>query len=186
MLDILLPTVLLIAIGAAIHAIVKQSSALGRLKSELPIHRRSLSSATASKPWTIERSGLSVSISTTGLNSIPGQILAGRKEGLKRGLLLVYNVGTVLGVAGGVAAILSTIWQLVQVWSTVWLEIQSHAAAKGEVGNIVKRVLQDGTRLGDGTAAPALTGLQPLVRFVHHWPSWWTTLTFRYLVSPSH
>jgi hypothetical protein len=164
MLDILLPSFLLIAIGVAIHSVVKQSSALGRLKSELPIHRRSLSSASASRPWTIERSGLSLSISTTGLNGIPGQILSGRREGLKRSLLLVYNVGTVVGVVGGVAAIASTSWQLFQVWDMVWLEIRSHAAQKGEVGGIVKRMFEDAPALASGTpAASSMTGLQPLV-----------------------
>lgn len=164
MLDILLPTFLLIAIGAALHSIVKQSSALGRLKSELPIHRRSLSSASASKPWVVERSGLSISISTTGLNGIPGQILSGRRDNLKRALVLLYNIGTVAGIIGGVAAIVSTIWQLVEVWSTVWLEIRSHAAQKGEVGSVVKRALETAVTPGNGgSAAPALSGLQPLV-----------------------
>jgi len=165
MLDILLPTLLLIAIGAAINSVVRQSSALGRLKSELPIHRRSLSSASASRPWTIERSGLSVSLSTTGLNSIPSQIISGRRDGLKRGLLLLYNVGTVFGVLGGLGAIASTTWQLVEVWGTVWLEISAHAAQKGEVGKIVKRAFGDVSTTTSGTtAAPAMTGLQPLVR----------------------
>jgi len=167
MLDILLPTLLLIAIGAAIHSIVRQSSALGRLKSELPIHRRSLSSASASRPWTIERSGLSVSISTTGLNSIPGQILSGGRNNIKRGLLLLYNIGTVFGVIGGVAAIASTTWQLVEVWGTVWLEISAHAAQKAEVGKIFKRAFEDVSATATGnTVAPSMTGLQPLVRWM--------------------
>jgi hypothetical protein len=165
MLDILLPTLLLMAIGAAIHSVVKQSSALGRLKSELPIHRRSLSSASASRPWSIEQSGLSISISTTGLNSIPGQILSGRRDGLKRGLLLLYSIGIVFGVVGGVAAIASTTWQLVEVWGTVWLEISAHAAQKGEVGKLVKRAFEDVSSIPVGnTVAPSMTGLQPLVR----------------------
>jgi hypothetical protein len=167
MLDILLPTFLLIAIGVALHSIVTQSSTLGRLKSELPIHRRSLSSASASQPWTIERSGLSVSVSTTGLNGITGQILAGRREGLKRGLIALYDVGTIIGIVGGIAAIASTIWQLLQVWSTVWFEISAHAAQKGEAGDIIKRALGVIDPSGaESMAPPSLTGLQPLVRHV--------------------
>lgn len=96
-----------------------------------------------------------------------GQLLAGRREDVNRGLIVLYDVGTITGVVGGVAAIASTIWQLVQVWSTVWFEISAHAAQKGEVGGIVKRTLGVVDTSGaESMAAPSLTGLQPLVRHV--------------------
>lgn len=79
--------------------------------------------------------------------------------------MLLYNIGTVFGVVGGLGAIASTTWQLVEVWGTVWLEISAHAAQKGEVGKTVKRTFGDVSTTTSGTtAAPSMTGLQPLVR----------------------
>jgi hypothetical protein len=79
----------------------------------------------------------------------------------------LYNIGTVFGVVGGVGAIASTSWQLVEVWGTVWLEISAHAAQKGEVGKLVKRAFEDVSSIAVGnTVAPSMTGLQPLVRLI--------------------
>lgn len=166
MLDILAPSLLLIALGSALHSLVKQASIRGRGKSELPIHRRSLSTSSITSPWVVERHGLSVSVTTTGLNSLPSQLLDVRGSRLKPALLLFYNVGTVVGVLGGIAAIGATIWQLVQIWGTVWLEVRSHAAEKGEVVGLVKRALEDVSETSAGGSTPALQGLQPLVSLV--------------------
>jgi S2P endopeptidase len=165
MLDILLPSLLLIALGAAFHSVVHQASSRGRSKSELPIHHRTTS------PWVIERHGLSVSVTTTGLNGLPSQLFDVRKRNrLKAGLLLFYDIGVIVGVVGGIVAIGATIWQLVQIWGTVWVEVQSHAAEKGEVG-LVKRILP---RDNMAASTPALQGLQPLVSpaiQLQQWPT---------------
>jgi len=163
MLDILLPSLLLIALGAALHSAVIQASNRGRGKSELPIHRRSLSTSSTNSPWVVERHGLSVSVTTTGLNNLPSQLLDAKGSRLKPAFLLFYNIGTVVGVLGGIAAIGATIWQLVQIWGRVWLEARSHAAEKGEVVGLVKRALEDLSETSAGVPTPALQGLQPLV-----------------------
>jgi hypothetical protein len=153
MLDILLPSVLLIALGATLHSVVKRASSQGRSKSELPIHHRTTS------PWVIERHGLSVSISTTGLNGLPSQLLDVKRSRLKDGLLLFYDIGVFVGIVGGIVAIGATIWQLGQIWGTVWLEVQSHAAEKGDAVGLVKRMLPEDNM----AASTPLQGLQPLV-----------------------
>jgi hypothetical protein len=156
MLDILLPSILLIALGAAFHSVVHQASSRGRSKSESPIHHRTTS------PWIIERHGLSVSITTFGLNSLPSQLFDVKRSRLKAGVLLFYDIGVVVGIGGGIVAIGATVWQLGQIWGTVWLEVQAHAAEKGEVVGLVKRLLED-TRENNMEASTPLQGLQPLV-----------------------
>jgi hypothetical protein len=163
MLDILLPSLLLLAIGVALHSFVKQASEGGRLKSDLPVHRRSLSSTSAR--WKFERNGFSASLSTTGLNGVAIGLVDGQRGSLKRSVLGFYNIGIYVGTLGGLAALGATMWQLVQVWSAVWLEARSHAAQKSEVVSIVKRLVTERDVQGMGSA-PQLEGLQPLVRIL--------------------
>jgi hypothetical protein len=163
MLDILLPSLLLLAIGVALHSFVKQASEGGRLKSDLPVHRRSLSSTSA--PWKFERSGFSASLSTTGLNAVAIGLIDGRRTSFKRTVLGFYNIGIYVGILGGLAALGATMWQLLQVWAAVWLEARSHAAQKSEVVSIVKRLVTEKDVHGTGSV-PQLDGLQPLVRIL--------------------
>jgi hypothetical protein len=154
MLDVLLPSCLLVALGYALHSAVIRRVAGGRSKSELPIHRRALTST--SSPWTVERSGLTISLATSGLNGMASHLIEGRTR-LKRGVLAVYNLGSVLGLIGGAESVGVTAWTVGQVWNAVWHEARSHAAQKGEVVRVIRRTISE-----TSNAQPS-AGLQPLV-----------------------
>jgi hypothetical protein len=156
MIDILLPSCLLVVLGYALHSAVIRSGRTGRSKSELPVHRRALTST--SSPWTLERNGFTISLSTAGLNDVPSQILDRRSSVFKRGLLATYDFGSLLGVLGGAGAIGVTGWAVGQVWNAVWTEARTHAAQKGDVvTKVIKRAIEEGSE-----SQPA-AGLQPLV-----------------------
>jgi hypothetical protein len=172
MIDVLIPLILLSVLGYSFHRLVSRNGhgQLGKIKSELPVHRHPLStrpssisssSSGAGSAWSIEQSGLTWSLTTSGLNSLPGRILDRRSEGLKRALKAFYELGSIVGVLGGAGAVGITGWTLIQVWSTVWEEARSHAAEKN-VGAV--KVLKRAIELAATSASSKLDGLQPLVR----------------------
>ena len=170
MIDVLIPLVLLLVLGYSIHRLVSRSSQghHGKFKSELPVHRHPLStrpSSSSGSGWSIEQSGLTWSLVTSGLNAIPGQILDRRPERVKRAFKAFYELGSIFGVLGGVGAVGVTGWTLVQVWTAVWQEARSHAAEKNVgAAKILKRAIEHAVP----SAASKLEGLQPLVSQLHH------------------
>jgi hypothetical protein len=156
MIDILLPSCLLVVLGYALHSAVIRNVRTGRSKSELPVHRRTLTST--SSPWTLERNGFTISLSTAGLNGLPSQVIDRRSNVFNRGLLAIYDFGSLLGVLGGAGAIGATGWTVGQVWNAVWTEARTHAAQKGDVvTKVIKRAIEGGSE------SQAAAGLQPLV-----------------------
>lgn len=158
MLDVLLPLALLLLLGYSFHVFAQRAGRRGKGKSELPVHRHPLSTSATASTWTFERHGLSWSISTGALNSVPGQLLDRRPERFKRALRSVYEFGSVVGVLGGAGAIATTVWTLVQVWMAVWDEARSHAAEHEHTVKVLKRALEHAAHHAK------LDGLQPLVR----------------------
>lgn len=162
MIDVLIPLVLLLALGYSLHRLVYRAGKHGKAKSELPVHRHALSTRpSVGTGWSIEQSGLTWSLVTSGLNSIPGQILDRQSDSSKRALKGFYELGSIVGVLGGVGAVGTSGWALVQVWTAVWEEARSHTAEK-DVGGTVK-VLKRAMEHTAPSAAAKLEGLQPLV-----------------------
>lgn len=155
MIDTLVPLVLLLLLGYSIHRYVRYYGT-GHRQSELPVHRRSLS--TTHSAWTIERDGLTLSLSTTGLNGVPARLIDRRSETTKKLLRGLYDAGSVFGVLGGFGAVCTAVWTLSQVWLAVWEEAQSHAAQPEEPLRMIKRTYEE-----DLVPAPQSGGLQPLV-----------------------
>jgi hypothetical protein len=83
-------------------------------------------------------------------------LIEGRTR-LKRGVLAVYNLGSVLGLIGGAESVGVTAWTVGQVWNAVWHEARSHAAQKGGVVRVIRRTISE-----TSNAQPS-AGLQPLV-----------------------
>lgn len=174
MIDVLIPLVLLLVLGYSIHRLVSRSGQghHGKLKSELPVHRHPLSTRPGSSygtGWSIEQSGLTWSLVTSGLNGIPSQIFDRRPERVKRAFKAFYELGSIFGVLGGVGAVGVTGWTLVQVWTAVWQEARSHAAEKN-VGTV--KILRRAIEHAVPSAASKLEGLQPLVSQLT-WPGDW-------------
>lgn len=167
MLQVLIPLVLLLVLGYSFHIFVSRNGdrRLGKTKSELPIHRHPLSTTRSRSTWSIEQNGLTWSLVTSGLNSVPGQILDDRSDGIKSGLKVFYDIGSMMGAIGGVGAIGTTVWTLMHVWMAVWEEARSHAAEKSGSGSV--KVLKRAMEHIAPSAGAKLDGLQPLVSLAH-------------------
>lgn len=160
MIDVLIPLVLLLVLGYSFHRLASHNGNQGKVKSELPVHRHALSTRPTGSGWSIEQSGLTWSLVTSGLNTLPGQILEKRPASIKRALKGFYEIGSVVGILGGAGAVGVTGWTVVQVWTAVWEEARSHAAEKN-VGTV--KILKRAIEHVVPSAASKLEGLQPLV-----------------------
>lgn len=167
MIDVLIPLLLLLVLGYSFNRLVSRQGH-SKIKSELPVHRHPLSTRSSGSAlgsgWSIEQSGLTWSLVTPGLNSLPSQILDHRPENVKRAFKAFYELGSVVGIAGAVGAVGMTGWTLVQVWTAVWEEARSHAAEKNVAGatvKILKRAIEQ-VAPTTSSAASKLEGLQPL------------------------
>jgi hypothetical protein len=192
MIEVILPLLGLAGLAYAFHTLLvrysKSPSSSRHNSKHLPVHRLSAplaSTSSSSGIWELERHGITLSASTTALNSLPKSILDKRPGSLKPLLKLLYDAGSALGLMGGGAAILGTIWGLKEVWKAVWDEAKIHAtamvvaeaeeaaaAARGAGAGVVKAVMKRAVVGGAGgvgsfgtssSVSPGSGGLQPLV-----------------------
>lgn len=166
MLDVFLPIIIIIGLGYAFHILlVRSSKSRPHSSKQIPVHRLSGPSGGVGSTgiWKLERHGITLSASTTVLNALPKNILDKRSGRLRPLLRALYDLGSALGLAGGVAAIAGTVWALQEVWKAVWEEARLHATemAAEEAVKVVKRSL--GEASASSSISPGSGGLQPLV-----------------------
>jgi hypothetical protein len=155
MIDVLLPLLLL---ATLIYALRRLPQVLtGKRHS----HRLSQPGETG---WTYEFTNKTFSLYTTAFNGLPRTVMSLLPPSIKR----LYDLGSVSGALGVIAAMAGALWALTEVWRAVWAEARLHAMQKptiGEVmaGRLTKRAMQ---HMAEGVP-PSVSlsgGLQPLVR----------------------
>jgi hypothetical protein len=166
MLNLLLPSIaftILFYLFRRLPTLIPTST---RLKG-LPTHRLTQPSFDpSSSGWNVEFGRLTISIWTAAANHLPGWIVTRRGSRGLAACMSGYYLGGLLGVLGGGVGTLGAVWAVGAVWAEVWVEVRSHAEAKGAAGGmaVIKRALYSaaatavvsGPRSGGG-------GLQPIV-----------------------
>lgn len=155
MLHVLLPLSLL----SLLVLLFRHLAQPPRKGARLPTHRLSQPRAT-SGGWKLERHGLTVSLSTTALNTLPRSILLALPAASQTRLRRLYDAFAWAGAVGGGAALGAAVWAAGQVWWTVWLEMKLHAGATSQHVAGMRRATEPPV-----TAPPATGsgGLQPLI-----------------------
>lgn len=166
--EIVLPTFFLLLLAYFLHSLPSrlQPQHTHRL-SQAFSRGTSRSSRPGQSGWTFSYSGLTLSLSTTGLNTVPKLLLGRFRPANQDKIRRFYDIGAYAGVLGGVLGIGVGFWVLVDVWREVWWEVGRHAAS-GEGGGavrVLKRALS-GESAGATTKEVIRGGLQPQVRLL--------------------
>lgn len=166
MIDVLAPTILLVALILLIHrAVLRASSDPSPRKGLAPSHR--LSKPDAAPGWHLERKGTTLSIWTSSLNQIPASILHRRGARTRAVWRLVYDLGILAGIAAMTVGTAGLAWNAGAVWKEVWREAELHARLKDDAAHVVKRGFAEvsggsAAAMGQTVASP---GIQPLVSY---------------------
>ena len=153
MIEVLLPLLLLCALVFALRRLPQT------LNAKRHTHRLSQPGEVG---WTYEFVNKTFSLYTTAFNTLPKYVVSTWPPAMKR----LYDLGSISGALGVLAAMGGALWALAEVWRAVWAEARLHAMQKPVTGivtggSITKRAM---AHMSEGVA-PTVSlsgGLQPL------------------------
>jgi len=156
MIEVLLPLLLLAALGYALRRLPQT------LNAKRHSHRLSQPGEAG---WTYEFANKTFSLYTTAFNGVPKIVVSKWSPAARK----LYDMGSVSGALGVVAAMGGALWALSEVWRAVWAEARLHAMQKPAAGEVMavaitKRAMAPMAE-GVSQGVSLSGGLQPLVSY---------------------